>query len=158
LPELWHGSSEEISHKDDVFIRSSSGIFAADPIDDVVAVCEKLSLNCKLLVITAGQPWQCSLKLDWLRRHFPFIPSENVTFTDPEVGRHPNKSDACRDLGVDIYVEDRYDFARSIVGTSSRTNVLLIERYAWSHGEPHPRIHTVRNWQEAGQLLVDVTS
>jgi uncharacterized HAD superfamily protein len=89
----------------------------------------------------------------WIDKHFP------DTFTSVHFTSHvsktlkKNKSIVCKELGVEIMIEDNLDFALELAHNGIAS--LLVEK-PWNkqRTEEHPLITRVKDWKEIEQKFL----
>lgn len=110
-----------------------------------------LSSWCDLVVVTSRQHVIREPTLEWLGEHFPDL-FQSVHFGNHFAmnGESKKKSDICRDINVDVLVDDNPKYA--IECASAGVHVVLYDwqcAYPWSklpHGTDHPQIQVATDW------------
>jgi len=110
-----------------------------------------LKNNNELFVITARPESMKEKTLEWLNKHFPQA-FQQVVFTNLFYGdgNKRNKSDVCKELGVEIFVEDALHNAYDVA--EAGIPVLLLDA-PWNQSEVKPPITRVYSWEEIVQKL-----
>lgn len=123
------------------------------PLDGSVDVVKKLAESYELHIITSRVPEIESLTKDWINRHFPSI-FKSVQLTNQfgsSSGPKRKKADVCKELSVDLMIEDSLEHARAI--SSSGIPVILIDS-PWNQGKIPDNVRRVYSWNEIGSILL----
>ena len=81
-----------------------------------------------------------------MKRHFPYIPEENIFFVS-HMSDHPlSKADICREHGATLLFDDNMRNARECLDAGIAT--ILFER-PWNRDDPfeHPLLYRVTGWE-----------
>ena len=115
LWERWHCSPEEsIKRLKDFFVHEYH--YNAPPLPGSIEGIKSLKKNHKLFIVSAKPEELREKTLEWLDKHFPNM-FEELIFTKPLYDpQKQNKSEVCKTLGIEIFVEDAlhnaYDVAK----------------------------------------------
>lgn len=145
--EILNESKEETIRKFDQFTKTLH-FDDIQPISGAKGVTTKLSTDHDVIVITARQIELTEQTKKWIKRHFP------KTFKNVHVINHAllakkgktiSKGELCRELGVDIIIEDSLHHAQDC--KSDKTSVIILDQL-WNKGDLSEGIYRVNSWQE----------
>ncbi len=113
------------------------------PLENAQKVVSELSKKHKLIIITARTSEVKNQTKKWIKKYFPKI-KEIFFVSDNYLAYTCKKSSVCKDIGADIIIEDKKNFA--IDCSNSGIKVLLFD-YPWNRkiGE-HDRIIRINSW------------
>lgn len=116
------------------------------PIKDAVEVVKNLKDECKLYIVTARHEEIRGETLGLVEKHFPNI-FEDVYFTNQysDTGVKRTKGEICREIGVEIFVDDSVHNAHNIIDVG--IPVLLFDT-PWNQVEVNEPIKRVFSWKE----------
>ncbi len=123
------------------------------PIQQAISVITWLNRHHELHILTGRPDFTEEATKNWLAKHFPDI-FKTVTFTYfyGEGAQKRSKGDICRQLGVDVLIDDHLGHALSAAEAGAK--VLLFGDYPWNRSNNLPdSIRRVRNWHEVGQYF-----
>lgn len=122
------------------------------PVIGAVEVIEALTKTNDLVLVTGRPESIRDLTTEILQRHF-----QNLFMELHFVGHHSGnkyskktKGDVCKDLGVNIFIEDAPKHALSV--SNEGIPVLLFDT-PWNQGELPPNITRVFSWEEIETIL-----
>jgi uncharacterized HAD superfamily protein len=115
-------------------------------VEGALAAVNELSRKHELIVLTARHPMFKDKTEDFLAQHFGNIFSQ-ILYTGEVFQKYgTTKSDLCRELGIDIIIEDNKLFSKECAEKGIR--VLLFDK-PWNQVyEEHKNINRVKNWKE----------
>lgn len=147
LDESWKCSEEE-SRKRVFDYYHSDNHKRALPVSGAVSAIENLSKNNTLVIVTARPDVVSELTCAWINTHFPkrFTSIHFANYYHGDATRKRKKSDVCKELGVDLFIEDSLENALSIA--ENGTPVLLLDS-PWNKKKDLPEsITRVYSWSE----------
>eukprot|EP00803_Ostreobium_quekettii_P003522 evm.model.scf_2148.3 EVM.evm.TU.scf_2148.3 scf_2148:18982-23175(-) len=120
-----------------------------------------LATWCDLVVVTSRQHVIQEPTLEWLTEHFPGV------FQDVHFGNHfaldgeaRKKSEICREIDVDVLVDDNPSYAIECAGAGLHVVLYDWQRaYPWSklpHSTSHPLIQVAEDWTDVKDALTSV--
>jgi uncharacterized HAD superfamily protein len=152
LWKVWGGTKEEIAERIRLFVDEGM-VLKLTPVPLAQQIIEELKKDNELYVITARHDSGRETSEKWLEEHFPETFNEIHMSIDShkENGSGKTKAEICKDLQIDIMVEDSFPFASSIA--LSGTPVILLN-YSWNikNGELE-NIYRAKDWSEIPQLI-----
>lgn len=128
-------------------------VFLSDVALDIPKVekCEDIvkkisSKGYEMYAITARNLLVKEYTLSWIDKHFPWI-FKDILFSRCEENKHKDKSILCRELWIDVMIEDNMNFALDIA--SAWIKVYLLEK-PWNRDrlETHENIIKIKSWEE----------
>jgi len=145
LEDTW-GCTQEEAHKRIADFYHTEEHQKTLPVHGAVEGVTALSTHNTLYVVTARPHGFRERTLLWLEKHFPNI-FKGVHFTQAYLGdkNARNKAEICKELGIELFVEDSLKNARRIAEVG--IPVFLIDT-PWNQGEPHPLVTRVQSWEE----------
>lgn len=150
LEELWGGTKEETLEK--VLKFYDHQLFhSIQPLPDSQKVLNQLYNSHELHIITS-RPKQIQTKTEnWVNHYFPKIIS-GIHFAGGWANENAkSKKEICKDVGIELMVEDCLDFAEDIALLG--TNVLLYN-YPWNQKENLPEnITRVYSWEDISNQI-----
>jgi uncharacterized HAD superfamily protein len=109
----------------------------------------ELEKKYKIYIITA-RPDEFKEKTKmFFEKNLPELEYE-IIFTGKFVKESKSKGEICKEIGVDIFVEDNFEYAKSASDLGVRT--FLITR-PWNQGKEDDKIIRVDNWSELMRCL-----
>ncbi|MFT4309181.1 MAG: 5' nucleotidase, NT5C type [Candidatus Woesearchaeota archaeon] len=147
LWKVWGGKKGEIGERIKQFIKDG-GVSSLSPVPNAQKIIMELKKDHELFVITARHDSGRLLTEKWLEEHYPEafmdVHFSNDSHKDNESQK--SKADICTELGIDIMVEDSYEFAHTIA--SVNIPVLLLD-YSWNRNKPPTHnIYRVYSWND----------
>ncbi len=125
----------------------------ASPVLGGPEAIKRLSQDNSLVIITSRPEFIQERTLEWLERHYPKV-FDHVCFTNIFRGEgavKKNKSKACEELGVDIFVDDNLDNAHDVA--SNGRPVLLLDA-PWNRNvDLLSNITRVYDWEHILKVL-----
>lgn len=101
----------------------------------------------KLIVVTARIEelfWEYTKT--WVEKYFPGI-FDSIVFADHFHEKRKEKSELCREYGIEIMIEDNYDYAMELAENSIKTYLLEQPWNSWQE-KTHKDIVRVKSWEE----------
>lgn len=145
LDKVWRCTFEEAILRVEQFYMSRH-FKDVVPSREVVCGIEKLSKEHDLFVITSR--WGPAVKETerWIDTHFPNqFRSVHFSHNKSNIHEQGKKSDICRTLSLDVFVEDHLDYAEECV--SEKTDVILVDM-PWNQVSSFPSgISRVHSWE-----------
>lgn len=116
------------------------------PVEGAIEAIEHLSKNNSLHIVTARPSLIKSETHVWIDKHFKDS-FKDIHFTCKDIFDQDKrmKSDICKELGIELFIEDSLENAMSIAGIG--IPVFLIDT-PWNQGELHPLVTRVKTWKE----------
>ncbi len=152
LEDLWGRNTEE-TDKIIVEFYNTDMHDKAKPMPGAQEAVRKLKQdNHKLFVVTSRPEFVREKTLAWIDRNFPNH-FDRVYFTNLYLGKSnvKTKAQACKELGVDVFVDDFVSYATNAAENGIRTFLLDAP---WNQAENlHPNITRVRDWNHILELL-----
>jgi uncharacterized HAD superfamily protein len=125
----------------------------ADPVPGAYEAVRKLCTNNHCVIITSRPDHIKERTLSWLERHFGGL-FKHVYFTNQFVGRDgvkKTKSEACTELGVEVFVDDNHAYAVDVANGGKKA---LLFDAPWNRlADPHPNITRVHSWDHILEVL-----
>ena len=145
LEEVWGISVEEVHKILDDFYYHDDHINSL-PIEGAVEAVKKLAENNDLYIITAKPDSLEQKTLEWVEKYFAGA-FKNIHFanhTDKE--RKCKKSEICKELKIDIFVDDSLHNAEDVAGVGIP---VLLPDTPWNQTDKLPPLVTrVYSWEE----------
>lgn len=151
MEKVWNIPIEEIMPRIDKFCFSDDH-FEVLPVEGSVKAIKELSKNNELIIITSRPDSKKDITLKWLEKNFNGFIGE-VCFTNSfggDVNKKRKKSSVCKELGIDIFIEDAPIYAKDV--SDSGIPVLLIDA-PWNKNVSGDLIKRVHSWDEIYSLL-----
>lgn len=106
-----------------------------------------------LYIVTAKPEALKDQTYRWLHKHF-YHAFKDVYFTNHFLGEGPRRSkgEICRELGIDLFIDDSLENAYSIATVG--VPVLLFDT-PWNQEDVAPPIHRVKGWE---QIVYEITA
>ncbi|HEY0221124.1 MAG TPA: HAD hydrolase-like protein [Candidatus Paceibacterota bacterium] len=127
--------------------------YNALPVPGAKEVLESLSKDNKLFIITAKPDYIAEKTENWVSEYFPGL-FQQIHFANHYHGdesKKRKKSDICKELEIDILVDDSLENANEVAGVG--IPVLLPDR-PWNQLEKvHPFVTRVYSWKEIEEKL-----
>lgn len=122
------------------------------PVEGAVEAIERLSKNNDLVIITARPENVRGLTIELVHKHFPKVFGEPhfLGHFDGDQTHRKTKGEVCRELGVEVFIEDALSNALSV--SSEGIPVLLFDT-PWNQGELPPNTTRVFSWSEILKIL-----
>jgi uncharacterized protein len=153
LHVTWRITKEEA--RDRIFdFYETKEHFQIPPIHGAKDAIEKLKEDNKIYIITSRPESHKNSTIEWLNKNFPNT-FDGVYFTNQFHGEgvRKMKSEICKELDIEIFVDDSLYNAKDI--TESGIPVLLFDA-PWNQGKiKDPLITRVFSWEEIIQKLTD---
>ncbi|MEK7194593.1 MAG: hypothetical protein AAB660_02810 [Patescibacteria group bacterium] len=151
LEDLWGCTTEEMDRRIVDFYQSEMHDNAS-PMSGAPEAVRKLSKENSLVVITSRPDFIKERTLSWLNKHYSNL-FDQVYFTNLYLGKSniKSKADACKELGVDVFVDDFISYATDVAENGGR--VLLLDAPWNQSDELHPNITRARNWEHIMEIL-----
>ena len=152
LENVWDISREEMLKRLDAFYTSDHHK-NAQPIEGAIEAINKLAKENELHVITASPEDMKKEIIAWLGTHFQGK-FKNVHFVNKSIfgTSMKNKSEVCKELGIEVFVDDALHNAEDIAQLG--VPVFLLDT-PWNQGEVKPPIARVHSWDEIMQRLAE---
>ena len=156
LEKLWGGSKERA-------VRTVFDFYGSDQHAHIEPMPEALECISRLgsyeLVVITSRPESARATTEaWLRKNIPGL-HERIYFTNQYHGKESEKRDKasiCKELGVDIFIDDAIHNAENII--TAGIPVLLLDS-PWNQTDTLPPLITrVFSWQEIVEKILDDTS
>jgi uncharacterized HAD superfamily protein len=124
----------------------------ATPFVEAIEIIRKLSRSHELHVITGRADFLIKGTEHMLAEHFPDI-FASIEFTNFYGETPRQKSEVCRELGIDLLIDDHVHHARTVAECG--IDVLLFGNYPWNQAKDLPKnIRRVQGWQEVAEILL----
>ena len=123
------------------------------PFHDAIETVQTLAKHYELHMVTGRTQLLEAATTEMLQKYFPNL-FKSLEFTGLHDGVRRSKSDVCRQLNVDLFIDDHLGHALPVA--ASGIDVLLFGEYPWSQTtEPLPdNIRRVRDWNDVAQVLL----
>ncbi len=152
LEKVWGCTTEEM-HRRIVDFYHSDIHSETPPMAGAREALEKLRDSHSLVVVTSRPNFIKEKTMSWLDKHFPNL-FDQVYFTNLYLGeaKHKkSKAEACKELGVDVFVDDFVSYATDVAQSGTKT--LLLDA-PWNRDvELHPNITRVNSWDHILEVL-----
>jgi len=148
LWEVWGGTKEEAIRILNDFYDSP---FFEEilPVEGSIEAIDHLVNENDLHIITS-RPSAIKEKTErCIERHFD-NKFKTITFTRPHILSEGNlsKADVCKDLDIDVFIEDYGKYALECASKGIKT--ILFGDWSWNRDCPHhPNMQRAKNWKEA---------
>ncbi len=145
LSLIWQCTQKEATKKLDDFYYSQPH-FDALPVEGAVEGVKALDKNHRLFIVTSRPKEIREMTLRWLDLHFPNM-FNDVYFINhfQGTGKKRTKGEICRELGVQVFVDDVLEYAQTI--SDAGIPVLLYDT-PWNQGETGSLMTRVYSWPE----------
>lgn len=151
IERLWGCEPEEVTNVIVDFYDSPAHLETL-PLKGALEAIELLSREHELVIVTARPEIVREQTEKWIAKHFPEafqrIFYVNKDFSD--LTKKANKSDICKELGVELFIDDSFHNARDIA--NSGIKVLLFDA-PWNRGVEHQNVERVFTWEEIIERL-----
>jgi 5'(3')-deoxyribonucleotidase len=145
--DTWDRTLQEKFDLFDIFYQTEH-FKNVQPIAGAHEAIHALKEHHDLYIVTSRPAHIVEDTLKWLDRYFPNVFTE-VHFVD--YVRNKKKADICKEIGVELMIEDCRDYALNCAAHNIRT--YLID-YPWNAGDcGNDKIRRVRSWNEIVPLL-----
>ena len=153
VENVWGGTTEEWGAKLDDFL-SAKNAKRLDPVPGAIPAIDALkSAGHELYIVTARGDEGVEATELWLEKHLP------ATFKGVHYGhgrsddpaKKREKADICRELGVELMIEDHIEVAKKCAAEG--TKVLLLDQ-PWNQGALPPGVERVYSWEEIVKKLL----
>ncbi len=151
LEDIWGCTTEEMDRRIVDFYLTDLHDNTL-PMPGALEAVRKLKNEHKLVVITSRPDFIKEKTLSWLETHFKDL-FDHVYFTNLYLGKSniKSKATACKELGVDVFVDDFISYATDVAENGGR--VLLLDA-PWNQSDTlHPNITRARNWEHILEIL-----
>lgn len=145
LWKTWGGNREEAINKVYDFYQSAH-FKKIQPVKDSQEGVKKLQLKNRIYVVTSRPHDIYNETLSWISEHFPnqFV-EVKLTNQWAKKGKGKNKKDLCKELGIEVIVEDSLEYAQEC--SQSGIRVLLLD-CPWNKSKEIDRVKRVFSWRE----------
>ena len=153
LDVIWKTTREQAKERVFEFYNSPEHA-QIRPIEGAVEAIQKLKQNNKLFIITSRPDSHRDSATAWLEKYFPNS-FEQIFFTNQFHGQGTPKmkSEVCRELGIETFIDDGFYNAEDIA--ESGVPVLLYNA-PWNQSKiKNPLITRVYSWDEIVQKLIN---
>ena len=152
LAEMWNCSMEEEIKRVFNFYQLPEH-WNSLPVDGAVDGVKKLRQSHNIFVITAKPEELREKTLEWLDRHFPQM-FDGIHFTNQYHGSGLKraKGEICRELGVEVFVDDTLDNVTDVADFG--IPALLLDA-PWNQGEIKSLVTRVYSWDEIVEILIE---
>lgn len=155
LTTIWQCTEKEMFERVFGFYNSSK-LDTVLPMPGAYEGLKKLSQNYELIVITSRPDFIAERSSNWLQKKFPKIKLKTY-FTNqfsPNNNNKITKATVCQKIGVDLMVEDCYEYAQDCANNGITT--LLFER-PWNRNcQETNRIIRVWSWPEIVKFVANL--
>ncbi|MBI5229280.1 hypothetical protein HY991_04155 [Candidatus Micrarchaeota archaeon] len=154
--EVWSGTREEAIKKVYEFHKTHY-FHEIQPVEGAVEGVRELKEEHELVVITSRQYGIEKETRVWVQKTFPDAFS-GVYFTNDfskDGLRSKSKKDFCKELGIDLLVEDHLNYAKECVADGVR--VLLLD-CPWNKRERPQKVSRVYSWKEIVERIQFISS
>lgn len=145
---IWKLSNEETSNRFYEFFRSEN-FSKIQPLKGSIEGIQELAKKHELHLITARPDDIKETTLSWIKTHYPTVFKE-IHFTNHwgnGVGNPKTKGEICKELNIDLMIEDCLEYALSI--TSKGIPVILMDQPWNQTNDSFKDIKRVNSWDEA---------
>lgn len=125
------------------------------PMPGAVYAIRKLAKDFDLYLITARTKSAKKTTRIWIKHHFP-TEFRNIIFGQyrKEGDFKKTKGQICKELGISLIIDDRYDYALDCHNHGIKTIVLDYNNsYPWSKGKLPKDMKKAKNWKEVYQII-----
>lgn len=131
------------------------GNLEGEPVPQAIEVLGRLKADNELVIVTARQSNIEQVTRAWLERTFP------ATFSDihfanywDETRLRRTKGEVCRDLGVQIIIDDQPDYIRDCLEHDVKG--VLFGDYPWNQAAiDHPDVRRAKDWSEVEAAITE---
>ena len=114
-----------------------------------------LQAGREISIVTARsdqESWKVERTMRWLENHFPHISKDRVTFVNHFYDDAQPKSEACRERGITLMIDDSIENARDLA--EAGVACILLDR-PWNSriDYTHPLMYRVSGWDEINAHL-----
>ncbi len=151
LEEVWDCTSEEVGKRLTEFFLTPDHD-ATIPVPGATEAIASLSKENELHIISSRADRIADLTHHWIDSNFP-MHFKSVNFTNQSLGapgKARSKADVCRELKIDVMIEDSLSQAKEIATVVSR--VFLLD-CPWNQGELPKNIVRVKSWSDIMKQL-----
>ncbi|MCD6229504.1 MAG: hypothetical protein J7K00_01730 [Candidatus Diapherotrites archaeon] len=143
--ELLEGTEKELIEKLYAFYKTPY-FKNIKPVPGAIKGISELEKNHELVILTARQNDIKEPTKKWVEHYFPNTFSD-IYFTNnySKKGKKKTKAEVCSNLGVNILIEDRAEYA--INCSFNGTKVILLD-YPWNQEKLPENIYRVNSWKE----------
>jgi uncharacterized HAD superfamily protein len=155
LWKVWGGTKEEIAERIRQFVVEGR-VLTLPPVPMAQMIIESLKEDNELFVITARHDAGRESSEKWLEEHFPETFREVHMSNDAhkENSSNKTKADICKDIGIDIMIEDSYLYAE---GIAAEGIPVILLNYSWNISKPHTdNIFRARDWSEVPKVISSI--
>jgi uncharacterized HAD superfamily protein len=150
LSKVWGISIEEVTKRANEFY-SSAFHNEEEPVPGSVRGVSRLKGEYELHLITSRHDDIRSQTIAWLDRHFPkTFTGIHLTNQFGSIAKKRLKSEVCRELDIDLMIEDAMHYARDI--SESGIPVILLNK-PWNQGEVPDLVVRAMDWEDVGKKL-----
>lgn len=131
------------------------GNLDGEPVPESIEVLGRLKTDYELVIVTARQSSIEQQTRSWLERTFPdtFSDIHFANYWDENRPRR-TKGDVCRDLGVQIIVDDQPSYINDCL--EHGVTGLLFGDYPWNQVVvDHPKVRRVKDWREVESAITE---
>lgn len=152
MEEVWNMPIEDIFPRIQNFYTSSDHDTTL-PLQGAQEALRKLAEHYHIAIITSRPDSVKDKTRAWLDMHFSDLVDE-IHFTNQFMGTGPKrtKADVCKELGIEIFIEDAPTYANNI--SKAGIPVLLLDA-PWNQQVSGDLITRVYSWDEITQSLLD---
>jgi uncharacterized HAD superfamily protein len=145
MEDIWGITGDEVNRRIRAFYHCDTHKHAL-PIEGAIEGIKKLADTHELHIVSSKSAETSAYMTDWLRKHFPNA-FRSVHFTrNDQDDKHPReKANICKELGVEVFIDDALRNAEKIAAVS--IPVLLYDT-PWNQGPTPPLVTRVYSWQE----------
>jgi 5'(3')-deoxyribonucleotidase len=151
-PAAWGVADDAIAIKRVDRYLATEEYFKAPPLPGAVTITQRLSAHYELHVVTGRADFLRPATTTTLERYFPGV-FASIEFTNFFNQRIRSKSEVCRQLGVDILIDDHLHHALDVAKIG--TKVLLFGNYPWNQTRYLPaNIQRANTWHDVEKILL----
>jgi uncharacterized HAD superfamily protein len=153
LEDVWKCTSKEVDDKLTEFFSTKEHDKAVIIPGSFEALAKLKKVN-DLHVITSRGDWSEDITLRWIDKNFPEH-FKSVSLTNQSLGspgKRRSKAEVCRELKVDVMIEDSLSQAKEISAVVSR--VFLLD-CPWNQGDVPENVTRVFSWGEIVKNLLN---
>lgn len=150
LEDFWACSVEEKDKRVCDFYQSTEHQ-DTPPVPGSIEGVKSLKQKHQLYIVTARPEQFKHFALEWLSKYFPNM-FEEIHCTNQYLGIGPKrtKGEVCKELGLDVFVEDALHNADDIANCGIP---VLLFNTTWNQAEVKPPIIRVNSWDEIVKAL-----
>jgi len=150
--EVWGGTREEAIRKVAEFHKSNY-YDLIQPTPGAVNAVGHLRKDHGLVVITSRPDNVREKTFEWIKRYFPYRFSGTYFAYNHHIqNKGKRKSEICRDLGVDVLIDDMLKYATECAENGTR---VLLFNQPWNQStELPPRMERVFSWNDVLEKLI----